>query len=104
MLKNSAVKSAISRARVLYCAKFLQSCPTLCDPVDSSLSGSSVHWILQAKILEGLCPPPGIFPTQGLNPGLLHLLQKGRFFITNDTWEALSGILPALKKKKEKKK
>ena len=29
-----------------------QSCPTLCDPMDCSLSGSSVHGILQAKILE----------------------------------------------------
>ena len=27
-------------------------CPTLCDPVDYSLSGSSVHGILQARILE----------------------------------------------------
>ena len=33
-------------------AKSLQSCPTLCDPVDCSLPGSSVHGILQAKILE----------------------------------------------------
>ena len=29
-----------------------QSCLTLCDPVDCSLPGSSVHWILQARILE----------------------------------------------------
>ena len=29
-----------------------QSCPTLCDPVDCSLPSSSVHGILQAKILE----------------------------------------------------
>ena len=28
------------------------SCPTLCDPVDSSPPGSSVHGILQARILE----------------------------------------------------
>ena len=34
------------------CAKSLQSCPTLCDPVDCSLPDSSVHRILQAKILE----------------------------------------------------
>ena len=33
-------------------AKSLQSCPTLCDPVDSSLSGSPVPGILQARILE----------------------------------------------------
>ena len=33
-------------------AKSLQSCPTLCDPIDSSLLGSSVPGILQARILE----------------------------------------------------
>ena len=32
-------------------AKSLQSCPTLCDPMDWSLPGSSVHGILQARIL-----------------------------------------------------
>ena len=29
-----------------------QSCPTLCDPTDSSPPGSSVHGILQARVLE----------------------------------------------------
>ena len=33
-------------------AKLLQSCPTLCDPIDSSPPGSSVPGILQARILE----------------------------------------------------
>ena len=34
-----------------------QSCPTLCDPVDCSLPGSSVHGILQARMLEGVAFP-----------------------------------------------
>ena len=34
------------------CLKSLQSCPTLCDPLDHSPPGSSVHGILQARILE----------------------------------------------------
>ena len=37
------------------CMKWIevtQSCPTLCDPMDCSLSGSSVHGIFQARILE----------------------------------------------------
>ena len=34
------------------CAKSLQSCSILCDPVDCSPAGSSVHWILQARTLE----------------------------------------------------
>ena len=29
-----------------------QSCPTLCDPMDCSLSGSSIHVIFQARVLE----------------------------------------------------
>ena len=33
-------------------AKLLQSCPTLCDPIDRSPLGSSVPGILQARILE----------------------------------------------------
>ena len=34
-----------------------QSCPTLCDPTDGSLPGSSVHGILQARILEWVVMP-----------------------------------------------
>ena len=33
-------------------AKLLQSCPTLCDPIDSSPPGSPVTGILQARTLE----------------------------------------------------
>ena len=33
-------------------AKSLQSCPTLCDPIDGSPSGSPVPGTLQARILE----------------------------------------------------
>ena len=34
-----------------------QSCPTLCDPMDSILPGSSVHGILQARMLEWVAIP-----------------------------------------------
>ena len=49
-------------------------CLTLCDPVDCSPSGSSVHGSLQARKQVG-CHAllQGIFPTEGLNPGLLLL-------------------------------
>ena len=42
------------RACVLACvsASLLQLCPTLCDPMDHGLPGSSVHGILQARTLE----------------------------------------------------
>ena len=35
-----------------YAAKSLQSCSTLCDPIDGSPPGSSVHGIMHARILE----------------------------------------------------
>ena len=37
--------------------KVAQSCPTLCNPMDYSLPGSSVHGILQARILEWVAIP-----------------------------------------------
>ena len=54
-----------------------QSCLTFCDPLDGSLLGSSVHGIFQARILEWVDHSllQGIFPIQGLNPGLLHCRQ-----------------------------
>ena len=36
----------------IFFAKSLQSCPTLCDPMDCSLPGSSVRGIFQARVLE----------------------------------------------------
>ena len=33
-------------------AKSLQLCPTLCDPIDCSLPGFSIHGVLQARTLE----------------------------------------------------
>ena len=66
--------------------KAAQSCLTLCDP----MLGSSVHGILQARILEWIA-----MPSRGssqprdqtcisyVSPGL-----AGRFFTTSATWEA----------------
>ena len=56
--------------------KVLQSCPALCDPMDCSPPGSSVHGILQARVLEN-CHSllQGIFATQGSNLWFLCLLQ-----------------------------
>ena len=38
-------------------AKLLLTCPTLCDAMDYSPAGSSVHGILQARILEWVAVP-----------------------------------------------
>ena len=64
-------------------AKWLQSRSTLCDPMDSSPPGSSVHGILQAGIaewvaiflLQGFFLDPGIEPRSPVSPAL-----AGRFF------------------------
>ena len=54
-----------------------QSCPTLCDPMDCSLLGSSIHGIFQANNTGVGCHflLQRIFPTQGSNPGLPHCRQ-----------------------------
>ena len=62
--------------KLLLHAKLLQSCPTLCNPMDCSPPGSSVHVIFPGKntgvhfydLLQG------IFLTQELNPHILCLL------------------------------
>ena len=51
----------------------VQSCSTLCDSMDCSLPGSSVHKIFQERILEWTFLQ-GILPSQELNSCLLHPL------------------------------
>ena len=48
-----------------------QLCPTLCDPMDRSLPGSSVHGIFQARVLEW-----GTIAFSGWNWLLLLLLSR----------------------------
>ena len=74
--------SAQASARL--CDKLLQSYLTLCDPMDCSPPGYSVHEILQARILGGLpflspgdLPDPGREPSSLMSPAL-----AGRFFTT----------------------
>ena len=60
-------------------SEIAQSCPTLCDPMDYSLPGFSVHGIFYSWDFPGKCTRvgchfllQGIFPSQGSNSGLLH--------------------------------
>ena len=47
-----------------------QSCPTLCNPIDHSPAGPSVHRILQERISNGLpLPSPRDLPNLGIEPG-----------------------------------
>ena len=57
-------------------AKSFQSYLILCDPMDCSPPGSSVHGMLHARVLEwvAISSFKGLFWTQGLNPHLLRLL------------------------------
>ena len=60
---------------VCVCAWVVQSCPTLCDLMNYSPPGFSVHGILQARILEWIATPFSRVssPTQESNPHLLWL-------------------------------
>ena len=76
------------------CVKSLQSCRTVCDPVNCSPPGSSVHGILQVRILEWVTmpfsrdlPDPGIEPASLMSPVL-----AGRFFTTSATWAVLGAV------------
>ena len=71
------------------CARSFQSYLTLCDSMDYSPLGSSVHGILQARILERGCHAllQGIFPTQESNPSLKLPSLAGKFFTTSTTRE-----------------
>ena len=51
------------------CCLVTKLCPTLCDPTDCSLSGSSVHGISQARYWGRLpFPSPGDLPDPGIEP------------------------------------
>ena len=65
--------------------RIAQSCLTLCDPMDCSLPGSSVHGILQNTGMGSLSLLQGIFPTQESN-GVSCI--AGRFFASGATREA----------------
>ena len=57
---------------VFFYAKSLQSCLNLCNPMDYSPPGSSVHGILQARILEWVAIPfPGDLTDPGMEPASL---------------------------------
>ena len=71
-------------------AKSLQLGPTLCDPMDYSLPGSSVYEILPARILERVaCLLTGNLPDAGIEPvSLKSPALTGKFLTTGATWDA----------------
>ena len=78
-------------------AKSLRSSLTLCDPTDCNPSDSCVHGILQARMQELPCPPPGELPHIGIEPtSLMSLLLADGLFTATATWEACSHIQVSL--------
>ena len=71
-------------------ARSLQSRLTLCNLMDCSLPGSSIHEILQAKVLEWVTMPSsrGSFQPKDQTCSLVSPALAGGFFTTRDTWEA----------------
>ena len=65
-------------------------CPTLCDSMDHSLPGSSVHGILQARVLEWLAvPSPDSLLSAGMDlASFMSPALADRFFTTSAAWEA----------------
>ena len=51
-IPGQRTRSHMLKLRVHLCAGSLQSCLTLCNPMDYSMPGSSFHGIFQARILE----------------------------------------------------
>ena len=74
-------------------AKSLQSCPTRCDPIDCSPPGSSVHGILQARILEWVAvPSPRGSPDPGIEPeSLVSPASAGVFTTSTTLYDGLNG-------------
>ena len=59
-------------------AKSLQSCPTLCDPRDSSPPGSTIPGILQARTLEWLAISPRCLVIRKKDWSLQYGEEKGK--------------------------
>ena len=84
-------------------AQSLQLCLSLCDPMDWGPQASSVHGLLQARILECLTfPSPGNLPGLGIKcVSLRSPAFTGKFFTTSTTWKVqnnqeLSALLSGL--------
>ena len=74
--------SSVAQFKDAAAAKSLQSCPILYDPMNCGSPGSSVHGILQARMLEWVpCPSPGDLPNPGIEPTALSVACVGRWIL-----------------------
>ena len=79
-----------AKGRCCEWVKVAQLCPTLCDPMDCNPPGSSVHGILQARILEWVAVPFSKGSSQPRDPTQISH-NEGRFFTVWTTKEAPKG-------------
>ena len=83
---------SVSRTLCVLYVWVAQLCPTLCDPMDCSPPGSSVHGISQAKILEWVAIPfsrGSSWPSDQTQVSCI----ESRFFTTWATRKALQNII-----------
>ena len=86
-LNEGVVKEGFHRLMDEVHAKSLQLCPTPCDPINCSLPGSSVHGMLQARILEWITIPFSKASSQPRNLTYVSCIAGG-FCTHRATWEA----------------
>ena len=93
----------LQRMKVKSASEVAQLCPTLCDPVDCSLPGFSVHGIPQARILERVTeslPMPGgpryvrMFPSWTFSH-LMSSLPRHRWLKATSSWQLLTQMRKA---------
>ena len=80
---------------VWWCCSVAKLCPTLCDPMDCSPPGSTVHGILQARILEQVMATRSRGSSQPRDRTCISYTPCTRRWILYHgvTWEALSDVI-----------
>ena len=101
-LRLSQIPAAAAAAAAV---KSLQSCPTLCDPIDGSPPGSSAHGIFQARVLElGAIAFSNhkflVFTNSDMKP--LSIGREGNGTAENSNFTVQMGIYKIMKNKKHR--
>ena len=83
-----------ARRGMCVCAKSLQWCPILCDPIDCSHQAPLSKGFSRQEYWSGLpCPPPGNLPNPGIkHESLISPAKSDGFFTTSTTWEGQGGV------------
>ena len=85
--RHTAILPQIWPCAMLF-AESLQLCLTLCNTMDGGPPGSSVHRVLQARVLEWVAVSSSRGSSQEANPRVMSPALADGFFTTSATWEA----------------